>query len=96
MKNFTQNKIKIDRIFILRNFTFQGKIRLASNKQTDFKVIFTGDANVGKTSLIRRICTGKFRPTREVTYEPDCSTKELEFNNQKLTLKLWDTLGQER
>ena len=32
-----------------------------------FKVIFVGDAEVGKSSLIRKICRGTFNSQREVT-----------------------------
>lgn len=74
----------------------QTPIRLASSNQTEFKVIFTGDVNVGKTSLIRRICHNKFRANREVTYEADYLTKVVEHKDQKVRLKLWDTVGQER
>lgn len=77
---------------------FQTPIRLASSRQSEFKVVFTGEANVGKTSLIRRICHGRFKLKREVTHEADFSTKIVECGseNQPVTLKLWDTVGQER
>ena len=74
----------------------QTPIRLASSKQSEFKIIFAGEANAGKTSLIRKICHGRFRQKRDITQQPDCSTKTVECNGQTVTLKLWDTVGQER
>ena len=69
---------------------------MASSKQNEFKVIFTGDPNVGKTSLIRRICQGRFKDTRETTTEMDCGTKIVNTPEFPVTLKLWDTVGQEK
>lgn len=69
---------------------------MASQRPSEFKVIFAGEANVGKTSLIRRICHGYFRQRRDVTLESDSSTKKVQCDDQTVTLKLWDTVGQER
>jgi len=32
-----------------------------------FKIIFIGDSSVGKSSLVRRFCTGKFHPDLKVS-----------------------------
>ena len=78
--------------------SFQTPIRLASRKKDEFKVIFAGDPNVGKTSIIRRICQGRFKESREITTEMDCGTKIVDIPQYPsvVTLKLWDTVGTEK
>ncbi|XP_066924937.1 EF-hand calcium-binding domain-containing protein 4B-like isoform X1 [Clytia hemisphaerica] len=71
-------------------------LRLASSRSNEFKVVFAGDPNVGKTSLIRRICHGRFKENREVTLEMDCATKLVECQQKTVSLKLWDTVGTEK
>lgn len=69
---------------------------MASSRSNEFKVVFAGDPNVGKTSLIRRICHGRFKENPEVTLEMDCATKLVECQQKTVSLKLWDTVGTEK
>eukprot|EP00794_Sanderia_malayensis_P016749 gene16749-18443_t len=62
----------------------------------EYKVIFIGDAGVGKSSIIRKICKGTFDNERVPTSAPDCQRKIVTVGKQSLTLNLWDTVGQER
>eukprot|EP00117_Sycon_ciliatum_P034344 scpid20013/ scgid26233/ Ras and EF-hand domain-containing protein homolog len=63
-----------------------------------FKVILCGDAGVGKTSYIWRLCNtsadyaGEFKSTVGVDYK----MKVLEVDGHVTVLQLWDTAGQER
>jgi Ras-related protein Rab-1A len=60
------------------------------------KLIFVGDAGVGKTSLIERIADGKFTPDF-VSYTPDFKEKKVQSSEgREVDLELWDTAGQER
>jgi Ras and EF-hand domain-containing protein len=61
-----------------------------------FKVVFCGDAAVGKTTLIMRLCKGKFIPSISTTLGVDFQNKQIEFNGKRVALQLWDTAGQER
>lgn len=61
-----------------------------------YKVIVAGDASVGKTSLIRRYCEGKFEHSRMMTIGVDFQTKDVLVGEQQVRLSIWDVAGQER
>jgi small GTP-binding protein len=60
------------------------------------KVILLGDGNVGKTSLARRYCEGKFEVSRIMTIGVDFQTKLVELPGQTVKLSIWDVAGQPR
>ena len=60
------------------------------------KVMLIGDANVGKTSIIKRFCKNIFTPSFLSTYGLDFETKYLKINNKTINLQIWDTAGEER
>lgn len=60
------------------------------------KVVLGGDANVGKTTLINRYCTGEFDPNRQMTVGVDFHLYELEIESVAMRLSVWDLGGQER
>jgi small GTP-binding protein len=60
------------------------------------KVVVAGDGNVGKTSLIRRYCEGKFAGSRVMTIGVDFQTKLVQLPNYSVKLSIWDMAGQER
>jgi small GTP-binding protein len=60
------------------------------------KVVIAGDGNVGKTSLIRRYCEGKFEQSRVATIGVDFQTKMVELEDGPVKLSIWDMAGQER
>ncbi len=59
-----------------------------------YKVVFVGDGGVGKTSLIRRYCEGKFEQTRMMTIGVDFQTKIVETPMGPVKLSIWDLAGQ--
>ena len=60
------------------------------------KVIFLGEASVGKTNLIK-ISIGKpFDPHSLSTWTSSYVPKEILFNNRNYIFNLWDTIGQEK
>lgn len=61
-----------------------------------YKVVFAGDAAVGKTTFILRICKGTFIPCLTSTLGVDFHVKTLRVDEKNVTLQLWDTAGQER
>ncbi len=61
-----------------------------------FKVVFCGDAAVGKTTLIMRLCKGEFMPSINSTLGVDFQNKQLDVDGKRIAIQLWDTAGQER
>uniref|UniRef100_A0A3B3TQK5 Calcium release activated channel regulator 2A n=1 Tax=Poecilia latipinna TaxID=48699 RepID=A0A3B3TQK5_9TELE len=60
-----------------------------------FKVVLVGNSSVGKTSLLRSFCEGRFHPSTTATVI-DYSVKTLTLDNMQIAMQLWDTAGQER
>nr|XP_046234962.1 EF-hand calcium-binding domain-containing protein 4B isoform X2 [Scatophagus argus] len=61
-----------------------------------FKVVLVGNSSVGKTSLLRSFCEGRFHPSTTATVGIDYSVKTLTLDNMQIAVQLWDTAGQER
>ena len=59
------------------------------------KIIFLGDAGVGKSSIIQRYCEDKFEENQYSTYNANYVEKEETISEQNVILELWDTAGQE-
>jgi small GTP-binding protein len=61
-----------------------------------YKVVIIGDGNVGKTSLVRRFCEGKFEDSRILTIGVDFQIKAITLGERAVRLSIWDVAGQER
>ncbi|XP_041637046.1 EF-hand calcium-binding domain-containing protein 4B-like isoform X2 [Cheilinus undulatus] len=61
-----------------------------------FKVVLVGNSSVGKTSLLRSFCEGRFHSSTTATVGIDYSVKTLTLDNTQVAIQLWDTAGQER
>ncbi len=61
-----------------------------------YKVVVAGNGNVGKTSLIRRWCEGKFETSRVMTIGVDFQSKLVQLPEGEVKLSIWDMAGQER
>ena len=61
------------------------------------KVLLTGAAAVGKTSLVQRFIKNRFAANYKLTVGVDILTKDVEFKPQEVaTLSIWDIGGQQR
>ncbi|WP_420644517.1 Rab family GTPase [Candidatus Leptofilum sp.] len=58
------------------------------------KIVVAGDGNVGKTSLIRQYCEGRFEQSRVATIGVDFQTKTIEIKGHTIKLSIWDMAGQ--
>jgi small GTP-binding protein len=61
-----------------------------------YKVLLAGDGNVGKTSLVRRFCEGKFEESRILTIGVDFQIKTVQLGEKVIRLSIWDVAGQDR
>lgn len=58
------------------------------------KVSILGNANVGKTSIVRQYCEGKFEISRVSTLGADFQTKTVPLPRGAVKLSIWDMGGQ--
>ena len=64
-----------------------------------FKVVLIGEIGVGKSSIINKFINDKFNIEYKTTYVPQNFEKKIylkEYDNQLVTLEIWDTVGQEK
>lgn len=61
-----------------------------------YKVVIAGDENVGKTSLVRQYCEGRFETSRISTIGVDFQTKVVVLPDGEVKLSIWDMAGQDR
>ena len=60
------------------------------------KIIFVGDAGVGKTTIISRIMDNPYNEVYEPSIGVDFMSKNIKFREQNVKLQMWDTAGQEK
>ena len=63
---------------------------------TRHKIIFVGDAGVGKTTVIARIMDSPFSEVYEPSIGVDFMSKSIKYRGQNIKLQIWDTAGQEK
>nr|XP_030688630.1 ras and EF-hand domain-containing protein isoform X2 [Globicephala melas] len=68
----------------------------SSSSQKAYKIVLAGDAAVGKSSLLMRLCKNEFRGNTSATLGVDFQMKTLIVDGERTVLQLWDTAGQER
>ena len=67
-----------------------------SVSSTRHKIIFVGDAGVGKTTIISRIMDSPFTDAYEPSIGVDFMSKNIKYHGQNIKLQMWDTAGQEK
>ena len=63
---------------------------------TRHKIIFVGDAGVGKTTIISRIMENPYNEIYEPSIGVDFMSKNIKYKGQSVKLQMWDTAGQEK
>ena len=63
--------------------------------EIDCKVVFLGDKNVGKTTIIYQYINGIFLENVEPTFSASFNQKSLNINGTKINFDIWDTAGEE-
>ncbi|EJW05102.1 small GTP-binding protein domain [Edhazardia aedis USNM 41457] len=64
--------------------------------RSKYKIVFLGDAAVGKTTLLSQYAYKQAEKNYHPTIGIDFLTQQLKINNEIVKLQLWDTAGQER
>ena len=60
------------------------------------KIIFCGDAGVGKTSIINSLMSQKFQDEYEPSIGVDFFSKTVRYKDRLIKLQIWDSAGQEK
>lgn len=61
-----------------------------------YKLVLAGNAAVGKSSFIIRLCRNKFYSALNSTLGVDFQMRTIDVDGSNVALQLWDTAGQER
>uniref|UniRef100_A0A3Q3VJG8 EF-hand domain-containing protein n=1 Tax=Mola mola TaxID=94237 RepID=A0A3Q3VJG8_MOLML len=61
-----------------------------------YRIVLVGDAAVGKSSFLLRLCKNEFKLNSGATVGVDFQMKTLIVDGEPVLLQLWDTAGQER
>ncbi|KAM3610568.1 uncharacterized protein V6R79_005851 [Siganus canaliculatus] len=61
-----------------------------------YRIVLAGDAAVGKSSFLLRLCKNEFKLNSGATLGVDFQMKTLVVDGEPVLLQLWDTAGQER
>ncbi|XP_054467499.1 ras and EF-hand domain-containing protein homolog [Anoplopoma fimbria] len=61
-----------------------------------YRIVLAGDAAVGKSSFLLRLCKNEFKLNSSATLGVDFQMKTLVVDGEPVLLQLWDTAGQER
>eukprot|EP01012_Entosiphon_sulcatum_P033114 TRINITY_DN41978_c0_g1_i1.p1 TRINITY_DN41978_c0_g1~~TRINITY_DN41978_c0_g1_i1.p1 ORF type:complete len:215 (-),score=32.45 TRINITY_DN41978_c0_g1_i1:33-677(-) len=65
--------------------------------QDHYKICLLGEGRVGKTSLVRKYCTGDYSDDQQSTVQAAMySKKKVQVEDKMVTVAIWDTAGQER
>ena len=65
------------------------------DRQNVFKVVFCGNTQAGKTSIISRYCSGRFDQLIHPTIAADFISHTLYSGDREVKIHIWDTAGQE-
>ena len=61
-----------------------------------FKIVIIGDLTSGKTNILTQYISHKFVQDSQPTIGVEMFNKEFEINQDKVSVQIWDTAGQEK
>ncbi|XP_037337805.2 ras and EF-hand domain-containing protein isoform X2 [Pungitius pungitius] len=61
-----------------------------------YRIVLAGEAAVGKSSFLLRLCKNEFKLNSSATLGVDFQMKTLVVDGEPVLLQIWDTAGQER
>ena len=90
-----RNRIAVSLRKQLQPSNERGFTALPFEPKYTFKVVFIGDAGVGKTSLVARHISTSFKENYMPTLGANVTSKDYKVKGQTLTLMIWDIAAQE-
>jgi len=69
---------------------------MSNNKAAQQTIIIIGDSSVGKTSIVTRFDSRNFNKDHISTVGVDFIRHKRTIDNRELTVKIWDTAGQDQ
>ena len=67
-----------------------------TDREGAFKLCIFGDGGVGKTTLVNRYLTKVFNESLKMTIGADFYVKDLDVEEKKVVLRIWDFGGEQR
>ncbi|MBD3195084.1 MAG: GTP-binding protein [Candidatus Lokiarchaeota archaeon] len=68
---------------------------MSGKRKLLFKCVIVGDGGVGKSTLVKRLMTGKYIE-QKITIGTDLATYKINYKNHSIVLQLWDFAGEKR
>jgi len=88
---------KATRVETKENGAFDEENEENEGNEYIFKILVIGEANVGKTCIIKRFVDGTYTAEYKVTIGVDFAMKEVhQESKSKIILHIWDIAGQEK
>lgn len=78
-----------------QNYSIERNIKNNPSYNKSIKIILLGDSNVGKTSIVRRICFNDFEENLSPTFSMEYFDYFVKINDYILRMQIWDTSGKE-
>lgn len=71
-------------------------VDMSSIEAVRYKIVFVGDVNVGKTSIMNRFIENKFSEVYDPSIGVDFHSKIVGYGKRQFKLQFWDSAGQEK
>lgn len=68
----------------------------SNNSITQFKIVVVGDAKVGKSTYVKRLCTSQFEKNYVATLGVEVHLVRLKTNYGEIVFNIWDCAGNDR
>ena len=92
-ENILDNSIELDE----QKLTIERNLKDVLNYDKSLKIVLLGESMVGKSSIVHRVCDGKFIEHLSPTISIEYFNYTTKVNNDLIIrMQIWDTAGQEK